>query len=104
LIFFSECINPKLLRFTGKPKQLSPKAWFCSTFLGTPRPFDRHDWIIDRAGKPVRYIIDYYGGEENPHDDVPVFILDVRPALDSLTSVKDRLAVVVSDFFKYFLD
>ncbi|KAJ9076327.1 holocytochrome c synthase, variant 2 [Entomophthora muscae] len=30
----SECDDPKLLRFTGKPKQLSPKAWFCSTFLG----------------------------------------------------------------------
>eukprot|EP00058_Branchiostoma_floridae_P026618 XP_002612109.1 hypothetical protein BRAFLDRAFT_108880 [Branchiostoma floridae] len=23
-------------------------------------PFDRHDWIVDRCGKQVRYIIDYY--------------------------------------------
>jgi len=25
-------------------------------------PFDRHDWVIDRCGKQVRYIIDYYDG------------------------------------------
>ena len=25
-------------------------------------PFDRHDWIVDRCGKDVRYIIDYYDG------------------------------------------
>ena len=23
-------------------------------------PFDRHDWTVDRCGKEVRYIIDYY--------------------------------------------
>ncbi|KAJ9066027.1 holocytochrome c synthase [Entomophthora muscae] len=65
-----------------------------------PKPFDRHDWIVDRGGKPVRYIIDYYGGEEDQSDDVPVFNLDVRPALDSISAVKDRLAVVFADFFK----
>ncbi len=25
-------------------------------------PFDRHDWIVERCGKEVRYIIDYYDG------------------------------------------
>ena len=30
-------------------------------------PFDRHDWIVDRCGKQVRYIIDYYdGGNVDP--------------------------------------
>ena len=30
-------------------------------------PFDRHDWIVDRCGKHVRYIIDYYdGGKVDP--------------------------------------
>lgn len=27
-------------------------------------PFDRHDWIVDRNGQDVRYIIDYYDGGE----------------------------------------
>lgn len=28
-------------------------------------PFDRHDWFIDRCGKEVRYIIDYYHQESS---------------------------------------
>jgi hypothetical protein len=24
------------------------------------QPFDRHDWVIDRCGKEVRYVIDFY--------------------------------------------
>lgn len=48
----------------------------------------------------MRYVIDYYGGEENDNDDVPVFNLDVRPALDSVSAVKDRLAVAFADYFK----
>lgn len=27
-------------------------------------PFDRHDWFVDRAGKEVRYVIDYYYNAE----------------------------------------
>ena len=23
-------------------------------------PFDRHDWVVDRCGKEVRYVIDFY--------------------------------------------
>ena len=26
------------------------------------RPFDRHDWLVDRCGREVRYIIDFYDG------------------------------------------
>lgn len=26
------------------------------------RPFDRHDWIVDRCGREVRYVIDFYDG------------------------------------------
>ncbi|KAL0200433.1 hypothetical protein M9458_003620, partial [Cirrhinus mrigala] len=52
-------------------------------------PFDRHDWIIDRCGKEVRYVIDYYdGGQVAKHT-----ILDVRPAFDSLGAVWDRMKV-----------
>jgi hypothetical protein len=28
--------------------------------LGGPEPFDRHDWVIDRCGQEVRYVIDFY--------------------------------------------
>ncbi|KAJ3192158.1 holocytochrome c synthase, partial [Irineochytrium annulatum] len=31
-----------------------------------PRPFDRHDWTIDRCGQRVRYVIDYYSGHDEP--------------------------------------
>lgn len=32
---------PKLLRFTGRPQDTSPKAWVKSTLLGYRPPFDR---------------------------------------------------------------
>jgi hypothetical protein len=37
----------------------SPLAWIRKT-LGGPDPFDRHDWIVDRCGREVRYVIDFY--------------------------------------------
>lgn len=55
-------------------------------------PFDRHDWIVDRCGKEVRYIIDYYDGEIDK-DTYRFSILDVRPAFDSLGAVWDRMKV-----------
>jgi len=67
-----------------------------------PKPFDRHDWVIDRCGKEVRYVIDYYGGEDDVANDVPVFHLDVRPALDSVESAMDRLKFGVRDTFARF--
>lgn len=55
-------------------------------------PFDRHDWIIDRCGKDVRYIIDYYDGGKV--DDKYTFaLLDVRPAMDSWENIWDRMKV-----------
>ena len=55
-------------------------------------PFDRHDWIVDRCGKRVRYVIDYYGCDPQPDNSVPIY-LDVRPALDSFTAMWDRMRV-----------
>lgn len=55
-------------------------------------PFDRHDWIVDRCGKEVRYVIDYYDGEIDK-DTYRFSILDVRPAFDSLGAVWDRMKV-----------
>ena len=63
-----ECGNPALKHFGGKATQFSPRARFRS-LLGYELPFDRHDWIVDRCGTDVRYIIDYYdGGDVNPND------------------------------------
>lgn len=53
-------------------------------------PFDRHDWIVERDGKEVRYVIDFYSGQPEPGRPLSVY-LDVRPALDSVESVVDRL-------------
>lgn len=92
--------DPKLLRFLGRPHDLSPKAVF-KTWLGWPAPFDRHDWYVDRGGKEVRYVIDYYHDEagagkdktpqsKNDLTSVKSILLDVRPALDSMGAVVDR--------------
>jgi hypothetical protein len=53
-------------------------------------PFDRHDWIVERDGKEVRYVIDFYSGQPVPGRPLSVY-LDVRPALDSVESAVDRL-------------
>lgn len=86
-----ECGNPKLRSFGGKASDYSPRARFRS-LLGYELPFDRHDWIVDRCGKDVRYIIDYYDGGEvdNEHRFA---ILDVRPAMDSFDNIWDRMRV-----------
>jgi hypothetical protein len=54
-----ECGSPTLLRFRGRPDELSPLARL-RAWLGGPLPFDRHDWYVDRCGREVRYVIDFY--------------------------------------------
>ncbi len=86
------CNNPKLIRFSGRLKDMSPKAFIRSLF-GYSLPFDRHDWLIDRDGIPVRYVIDFYKGSqknvpENKQGSVAMY-MDVRPAIDSFSSVYD---------------
>lgn len=86
-----ECGHPKLKSFGGKATQYSPRARFRS-WLGYELPFDRHDWIIDRCGQEVRYIIDYYDGGV-VDDKFKFALLDVRPAMDSFENVWDRMRV-----------
>lgn len=92
--------EPTLLRFLGRPDQLSPKAQL-KVILGHQPPFDRHDWVVDRGGKEVRYVIDYYHDEAHAAaDKTPTSMkdlhsirsikLDVRPALDSFEALLDR--------------
>jgi cytochrome c heme-lyase len=77
--FHPKCLNPKLLKFRGRPNDLSPKARL-SSYFGYVLPFDRHDWIVDRCGTQVRYVIDFYEGPPDPIRPVSVH-LDVRPAV-----------------------
>jgi len=85
-------LSPKLKRFEGKPQVLSPKARFL-TWVGVPPPFDRHDWIVDRGGQEVRYVIDFHNVPHNSGaHGVPVH-MDVRPALDSPQALLDRLEI-----------
>lgn len=116
-----ECDSPKLRSFGGKASKYSPRAriryWLgYVAFIVIPilyilsrytaftvlyriyytyryeLPFDRHDWIIDRCGKDVRYIIDYYdGGKVN--EKYTFALLDVRPAMDSWENIWDRMKV-----------
>lgn len=96
---------PQLARFQGRPGELTPKARalgllarvYPAGFHAEP-PFDRHDWFVtrrDAAGgeREVRYVIDYYGGgaEGGDGSGMPVFYLDVRPAVDSPTQAAERL-------------
>ena len=57
------CDDPRLLRFTGRPDELSPKARI-KMLMGGPAPFDRHDWIVDRCGTEVPESI--RGGQKRP--------------------------------------
>ncbi|KAH9499923.1 hypothetical protein Btru_076933 [Bulinus truncatus] len=88
-----ECTEPKLKRFAGFATKFSPRARIRS-WLGYELPFDRHDWIVDRNGKEVRYVIDYYDGG-NVSKNYEFALLDVRPALDSFEAVKDRVKVAI---------
>ncbi|KAM8930087.1 holocytochrome c-type synthase [Pelodytes ibericus] len=87
-----ECpCGPTLVRFGGKAKEYSPRARIRS-WMGYELPFDRHDWIVNRCGEEVRYVIDYYDGGE-VDKNYQFTILDVRPAFDSMNAVWDRMKV-----------
>jgi hypothetical protein len=62
--------------------------------MGGEKPFDRHDWFVDRCGKEVRYVIDYYFYEEKA-GTAGQFEMVVRPAADSVEAVMDRLKMNV---------
>lgn len=96
---------PKLLRFEGKPHDLSIKAKL-KMFFGHPAPFDRHDWYIDQGGRINRYIIDYYHDisdstkDLRPSDNLTDFVsmksikIDVRPSFDNFFGFYSRLFIM----------
>ncbi|KFY58362.1 hypothetical protein V496_06171 [Pseudogymnoascus sp. VKM F-4515 (FW-2607)] len=90
-----KCGGPRLHSFLGLSTSMSPKARF-NSLLGYTTPFDRHDWIVDRCGKKVEYIIDFYAGkDEGKNNGKLSFYLDVRPKLNSFEGWKMRAAKTV---------
>lgn len=98
-----ECSEPRLKRFGGKAKEFSPRAKI-RNWLGYSLPFDRHDWIVDRCGKEVRYIIDYYDIGDVDKKTYEFTALDVRPAFDSFSAVMDRSKVAMMRWKMELLD
>lgn len=81
------CGGPKLVSFAGDSKRLTPRARW-NGVLGYKEPFDRHDWVVERCGKRVEYVIDFYKGRDGL---TPLsFYLDVRPKLNSWEGWKMR--------------
>lgn len=102
---------PTLVRFVGRPTDLSPKAWWNSRVCRTQEPFDRHDWFVEdvAGGEPRRYVIDFYEGEGKAGDlaatlasrnvpaKPPSMYIDVRPALDSPSAAVDRMTMLARE-------
>ncbi|ETW78853.1 hypothetical protein HETIRDRAFT_420076 [Heterobasidion irregulare TC 32-1] len=98
----------QLVKFKGRPGELSPKArfwlfagWLLPMRFNNEPPFDRHDWVVRRpsTGEEVRYVIDYYSAPPLS-DGSPVFSLDVRPALDSVSSIGMRIRAATEGIWK----
>ena len=84
------CGGPRLHSFLGLSTTMSPKARF-NTLLGYTAPFDRHDWVVDRCGTRVEYVIDFYAGRDDGKGSGKLnFYLDVRPKLNTWEGWKMR--------------
>lgn len=99
------CGGPKLLSFKGlgapqgndgtwagwltmmSDGTVTPRAKWKVVVEGKKAPFDRHDWVVDRCGKRVEYVIDFYEGKGG---GLLNFYLDVRPKLNSWEGWKMR--------------
>lgn len=93
--------NIQLVRFEGRPKDLSPKAWIWSNLLFQERPFDRHDWYIDNGvDHEKRYVLDFYMTEDDTaRGGMPRVEIDVRPALDTPQAFVQRSQRILYEVF-----
>lgn len=85
-----KCGGISLTSFKGDLKKLTPRAWIRLTFLGQQAPFDRHDWLVDRCGVQIPYVIDFYDG-----GDKGGVLVDVRPKLQNWEGFKLRFGRAV---------
>ncbi len=84
------CGGPRLHSFVGLSTTMSPRARL-NTILGYTPPFDRHDWVVDRCGTRVEYVIDFYAGRDEGKGNGRLnFFLDVRPKLNTWEGWKMR--------------
>ena len=89
------CGRSKLVSFAGDSKALTPRARWKS-LVGYQTPFDRHDWVIDRCGKHIDYVIDFYSGKDEGLLGKSLnFYLDVRPKLNSWDGIMMRMQKAV---------
>jgi cytochrome c heme-lyase len=87
---WDRCGGPRLHSFLGLSTTMSPKARF-NTLLGYAPPFDRHDWVVDRCGTRIEYVIDFYAGRDEGKGNGKLnFFLDVRPKLNTWEGWKMR--------------
>jgi cytochrome c heme-lyase len=87
--------NIQLVRFSGRPNTLTPKAWILSNLLFQEKPFDRHDWYIDNGVEhEKRYVLDFYMNESH---GLPRVEVDVRPALDTPQAFVARAQRIAMD-------
>ena len=71
---------------------MTPRARL-NTLVGYTAPFDRHDWVVDRCGKKIDYVIDFYSGKDETGGRRGLsFYLDVRPKLNSWEGLRMRVA------------
>lgn len=73
------------MKFSGRPGKPTPKSYLLYKTGRSPKAFDHHEWFVSTPdGKTRRYVIDYYGVDEL------TFSIDVRPAIDDLSTLKAR--------------
>jgi len=87
------CGGPKLVSFRGDASKLTPRARW-NIMLGYQKPFDRHDWTVDRCGVQVEYVIDFYSGKPGTNEGLS-FYLDVRPKFNTLEGAKMRARKII---------
>lgn len=85
-----QCGGIKLSSFKGDAKKVTPRAFIGHYIFGKDLPFDRHDWMINRCGKEIEYVIDFYTTPVKEGEE-PKFYLDVRPKLNSLEGWRMRI-------------
>lgn len=94
-VYLPSCGGPKLVSFSGQSTALTPKARM-NSILGYQTPFDRHDWVIDRCGTQIDYVIDFYAGKDEGKSGKSLnFYLDVRPKLNTLEGWRMRASKFV---------
>ena len=89
-LHYHKCKCPKLASFEGLYGKPSFKAKLLNK-MGYPLPWDRHDWIVDRCGQEIRYIIDYHHGLGTKEHQQ--YIIDCRPDMKRFSNIMDRLTI-----------